>query len=57
MVKAILHLPFQRSSGQQYLPALLPALVYFSPILKNYIRNGSAMEDCLQAVEVNTVHE
>ncbi|KAI4462592.1 translation initiation factor eif-2b subunit epsilon [Holotrichia oblita] len=51
VIKAILNLPFQHSSGQQYLAALLRTLVYFSPILKNYIRNENAMEDCLQAVE------
>ncbi|KRT81753.1 hypothetical protein AMK59_5175 [Oryctes borbonicus] len=51
VVKAILNLPFQHSSGQQYLPALLRTLVYFSPILKNYVRNESAAEDCLQAIE------
>ncbi|KAK9738530.1 eIF4-gamma/eIF5/eIF2-epsilon [Popillia japonica] len=51
VIKAILNLPFQHSSGQQYLPALLRTLEYFSPILKNYIRNNDAMEDCLQAIE------
>ncbi|KAF2879036.1 hypothetical protein ILUMI_27130 [Ignelater luminosus] len=51
VVKAILMLPFQLSTGQPYLHSLRPLLVYFSPILKNYIRNTNAMTDCLQAVQ------
>ncbi|KAB0799072.1 hypothetical protein PPYR_06952 [Photinus pyralis] len=51
VIKAILMLPFQLYLGQPYLPSLRPLLDYFSPILKNYIRNISAMVDCLQAIE------
>lgn len=51
VIKAILMLPFQLFTGQPYLHSLRPLLAYFSPILKNYIRNTSAMVDCLQAVE------
>ncbi|KAK5643696.1 hypothetical protein RI129_007541 [Pyrocoelia pectoralis] len=52
VIKAILTLPFQLYLGQPYLSSLRPLLEYFSPILKNYIRNVSAMVDCLQAIEV-----
>ncbi|KAF5302900.1 hypothetical protein FQA39_LY02080 [Lamprigera yunnana] len=51
VVKAILTLPFQLFPGQAYLASLLPLLRYFSPILKNYIRNVSAMSECLQGIE------
>ncbi|GLV37109.1 eukaryotic translation initiation factor 2B subunit epsilon [Carabus blaptoides fortunei] len=51
VVKAILNLPFQQSGGQQYLSSLRSLLTYFTPILVNYVRNESAMTDCLQAIE------
>ncbi|KAK4886817.1 hypothetical protein RN001_003088 [Aquatica leii] len=51
VVKAILTLPFQLFVGQAYLQSLRLLLVYFSPILTNYLRNVSAMGDCLQAIE------
>lgn len=50
-MKAILNLPFQSTAGS-YLQSVRQALVYFSPILKNYIRNDTAMDDCLSALEV-----
>lgn len=56
VVKAILNLPFQQSGGQQYLSSLRSLLTYFTPILVNYIRNESAMIDCLQAIEVIYLH-
>lgn len=49
--KAILSLPFQLQDGSQYLQALSRCLAYFSPILKNYIRDDDSMNDCLQAVQ------
>nr|XP_022901654.1 translation initiation factor eIF-2B subunit epsilon [Onthophagus taurus] len=51
VVKAILNLPFHYMNKSSYLLALRSSFLYFSPILKNYIRNHSAMEDCLQAIE------
>ncbi|KAK9870340.1 hypothetical protein WA026_006425 [Henosepilachna vigintioctopunctata] len=48
VIKAILHMYLRQPTGQRYFSQLLS---YFSPILKNYIRNESAMQDCLQAIE------
>ncbi|KAL3266920.1 hypothetical protein HHI36_011070 [Cryptolaemus montrouzieri] len=48
VVKAILHMYLRQPTGQRYFSQLLS---YFSPILKNYIRNEVAMVDCLQAIQ------
>lgn len=52
VIKAILHMSLRQPIGPQYYSYFQRLLVYFSPILKNYIRNEEAMIDCLQALEV-----
>ncbi|KAF7280795.1 hypothetical protein GWI33_005521 [Rhynchophorus ferrugineus] len=51
VIKAILTLSQNLPNGTQYFPQLSQLLSYFSPILKNYIKNEAAMADCLQAIE------
>ncbi|XP_023012406.2 eukaryotic translation initiation factor 2B subunit epsilon isoform X1 [Leptinotarsa decemlineata] len=51
VVKAILIMSLRQPTGVQYFSHLSRLLSFFAPILKNYIRNESAMEDCLQAIE------
>ncbi|KAJ8919240.1 hypothetical protein NQ315_003823 [Exocentrus adspersus] len=51
VIKAILTLSLRQPIGPQYFSHLSRLLSYFAPILKNYIRNESAMIDCLQAIE------
>lgn len=46
----------RQSIGPQYYSYFQRLLSYFSPILKNYIRNEDAMVDCLQAVEVFLIY-
>lgn len=50
VVRALLNLP---KGPEDYLTRLAKNLVYFQPILNNYIkRNREAQMDCLQAIEV-----
>ncbi|CAH0560261.1 unnamed protein product [Brassicogethes aeneus] len=51
VIKAILIMSLRQPMGPQYFSQLQRLLQYFVPILKNYLRNESAMLDCLQAVE------
>ncbi|RZB40661.1 translation initiation factor eIF-2B subunit epsilon [Asbolus verrucosus] len=51
VIKAILHMSLRLSTGPQYFSQFVRLLSYFAPILKNYIRNNSAMLDTLQAIE------
>ncbi|KAG5897934.1 hypothetical protein JTB14_014048 [Gonioctena quinquepunctata] len=51
VVKAILSMSLRQPFGVQYFSHLSRVLSYFAPLLKNYIRNESAMLDSLQAIE------
>ncbi|XP_057659879.1 translation initiation factor eIF-2B subunit epsilon [Diorhabda carinulata] len=51
VVKAILCISVKEPIGVQYFSHLSRLLSYFAPVLKNYLRNESAMLDSLQALE------
>ncbi|XP_066154666.1 translation initiation factor eIF2B subunit epsilon [Euwallacea fornicatus] len=51
VIKAILIMSQSLQAGPQYFSSFAQLLFYFSPVLRNYIKNDSAMDDCLQAVE------
>ncbi|XP_050295224.1 translation initiation factor eIF-2B subunit epsilon isoform X2 [Anthonomus grandis grandis] len=51
VIKAILIMSHKIPDGPQYFNGFSQLLAYFAPILKNYIKNESAMADCLQAIE------
>lgn len=52
VVKSILTLSLaEDSTGPPSAQAILRCLVYFSPILKNYINSEEAMEECLAAIK------
>ncbi|XP_060532026.1 translation initiation factor eIF-2B subunit epsilon [Cylas formicarius] len=51
VIKAILSMSEKLPGGEKYFTQLSQMLSYFAPVLRNYIKNESAMIDCLQAVE------
>nr|CAH7737641.1 unnamed protein product [Callosobruchus chinensis] len=51
VVKAVLILALRQPEGAQYFGNLSRVLTYFAPVLKNYVRNESAMKDCLEAIQ------
>ncbi|VEN47365.1 unnamed protein product [Callosobruchus maculatus] len=51
IVKAVLILSLRQPETTQYFGNLSRVLTYFAPVLKNYIRNESAMKDCLEAIQ------
>ncbi|CAG9856189.1 unnamed protein product [Phyllotreta striolata] len=51
VVRAILLISLREPIGVQYFSHLSRLLSYFAPVLKNYLRNESAMLDSLQAIE------
>nr|CAI5869040.1 unnamed protein product [Callosobruchus analis] len=51
VVKAILILSLRQRESVQYFGNISRVLTYFAPVLKNYIRNESAMKDCLEAIQ------
>lgn len=51
VIKAIFTMSFRQPATQQYFSHLSRLLLYFAPILKNYIRNEAAMMDCLDALQ------
>ncbi|XP_030765131.1 translation initiation factor eIF-2B subunit epsilon isoform X3 [Sitophilus oryzae] len=57
VIKAILIISQKLPSGTQYFSVMTQMLCYFSPLLKNYIKNEAAMVDCLQAVEDVAISE
>ncbi|KAL1509543.1 hypothetical protein ABEB36_004258 [Hypothenemus hampei] len=51
VIKAILIMSHNLPEGTQYFSSFAKLLSYFTPILRNYIKNESAMMDCLKAIE------
>lgn len=56
VVKAMLTIPVHSATAETNSKELLvkvkQLLLYFLPILQNYIRNAEAQKDCLQSLEV-----